>query len=76
MTTPGSLDPADERITRDDIEQSLRAIQTGVEGKVRSKKTRIIRGASLGAVLLILLVFVLGRRAGRKRTTIVEIRRV
>ena len=76
MTTPGSLGPADERITRDDIEQSLRAIQTGVEGKVRSKKTRIIQGASLGAVLLILLVFVLGRRAGRKRTTIVEIRRV
>ena len=67
---------ADKRITRDDIEQSLRAIQTGVEGKVRSKKTRIIQGASIGAVVLILLVFVLGRRAGRKRTTIVEIRRV
>jgi hypothetical protein len=76
MTTPGSLGPADERITRDDIERSLRAIQTGVEGKVRSKKTRIIQGASLAAVVLVLLVFMLGRRAGRKRTTIVEIRRV
>jgi hypothetical protein len=76
MTTPGSLGPADERITREDIEQSLRAIQTGVEGKVRSKRTRIIQGASLGVVLLVVLVFVLGRRAGRKRTTIVEIRRV
>jgi hypothetical protein len=76
MTTPGSLGSADERITREDIEQSLRAIQTGVEGKVRSKRTRIIQGASLGVVLLVVLVFVLGRRAGRKRTTIVEIRRV
>ena len=76
MTTPGSLGPAEDRITRDDIEQSLRAIQTGVEGKVRSKRTRIAQGASLGFVLLILLVFVLGRRAGRKRSTIVEIRRV
>jgi hypothetical protein len=76
MTTPGALGPADQRITRDDIEQSLRAIQTGVEGKVRSKKTRIVQGVSLGAVILVLLVYVLGRRAGRKRSTIVEIRRV
>jgi hypothetical protein len=76
MTTPGSLRPADQRITRDDIEKSLRAIQTGVEGKVRSKRTRIIQGASLGVVVLVLLVYVLGRRAGRKRSTIVEIRRV
>ena len=52
MTSPGSLDPADQRITRDDIEQSLRAIQTGVEGKVRSKRTRIIQGAVVGAVVL------------------------
>ena len=76
MTTPGSLGPADERITRDDIEKSLRAIQTGVEGKVRSKRTRIVQGASLGVVILVLLVYVLGRRAGRKRSTIDEIRRV
>ena len=76
MTTPGSLGPADQRITRDDIEQSLRAIQTGVEGKVRSKRTRIVQGASVGALVLVLLVYVLGRRAGRKRSTVVEIRRV
>jgi hypothetical protein len=76
MTTPGSVGPADQRITRDDIESSLRAIQTGVEGKVRSKRTRIVQGAGLGLVLVVLLVYVLGRRAGRKRSTIVEIRRV
>ena len=76
MTSPGSLDPADQRITRDDIEESLRANQTGVEGKVRSTKTRIIQGASIGAVLLILLIYVIGRRSGSKRSTIVEIRRV
>ena len=65
-----------ERITLDDIETSMRGIQTGVETKVRSQKARIIRGVSLGAVLVVLLVYVLGRRAGRKRSTIVEIRRV
>jgi hypothetical protein len=71
MTTPGT-----QRITRDDIESSLRAIQTGVEGKVRSQRARIVQGASVAAVIFVLLVFVLGKRSGRKRSTIVEIRRV
>jgi hypothetical protein len=70
-----STTPA-QKVTRDDIERSLRAIQTGVEGKVRSKRTRLVQGASLGVVVIVLLVYVLGRRAGRKRSTIVEIRRV
>ena len=68
--------PSEERITRDDIEASLRGIQTGVQGQVRSKQQKIIRGAGLAAVVLVVLIFVLGRRSGRKRSTIVEIRRV
>ena len=71
MSTPGP-----DRITRDDIEASLRGIQTGVEGKVRSQQQKIIRGAGLAAVVVVVLIFVLGRRSGRKRSTIVEIRRV
>jgi len=68
--------PGPERITRDDIEASLRGIQTGVGGKVRSQRAKIIRGLSLAGVVVALLVFVIGRRSGRKRSTIVEIRRV
>ena len=45
-------------------------------GQVKSKRTRIIQGASAAAVVIVLLVFVFGKRAGRKRSTIVEIRRV
>ena len=71
MSTPGP-----ERISRDDIEASLRGIQTGVGGKVRSQRAKIIRGLSLAGVVVALLVFVIGRRSGRKRSTIVEIRRV
>ena len=71
MSTPGP-----ERITRGDIEASLRGIQTGVGGKVRSQRANIIRGVSLAGVVVVLLVFIIGRRSGRKRSTIVEIRRV
>jgi hypothetical protein len=66
----------EQKVTRDDIERSLRAIQTGVEGKVVSQRTKIIRAAAAGAVLLAVLIFVLGKRSGRKRTAIVEIRRI
>ena len=62
--------------TRDDIERSLRAIQTGVEGKVVSQRTKIIRAASAAAVVVAVLIFVMGKRSGRKKTAIVEIRRI
>ena len=70
MTTPA------QKVTRDDIERSLRAIQTGVEGKVVSQRTKIIRAASVAGVVVVVLIFLLGRRSGRKRSAIVEIRRV
>ena len=65
-----------QKVTRDDIERSLRAIQTGVEGKVVSQRTKIVRAAAAGAVVLAVLIFVLGKRSGRKKTAIVEIRRI
>jgi hypothetical protein len=65
-----------QRITRDDIEQSLRSIQTGVNDRVRGRRATIIQGVSIATALVVLLVFLLGRRSGRKRNTIVEIRRV
>ena len=65
-----------QKVTRDDIEQSLRAIQTGVEGKVVSQRTKIIRAASAAGVIFVLVVFLLGKRSGRKRSAIVEIRRI
>ena len=63
-------------ITRDDIERSLRSIQAGVTKEVRSRKQMIVQGVTIGSVLFIIIVFLLGRRSGRKRNTIVEIRRV
>ena len=71
MTTPSA-----QPITRDDIESSLRAIQTGAADKVRSQRTRLVQGLTVAGVIVVVLIYVLGRRAGRKRSTVVEIRRV
>ena len=64
------------RITRADIEAKFRQIQgdveTGVESGRDIGKFAAVGGAVLGAFIL----YFLGRRHGRKKRTIVEIKRV
>ena len=67
---------AQRRITRGDLESKFREIQDDVQGKVESKKATLKTAAIAGGVVLILLVYLFGRRSGRKKTTLVEIRRV
>lgn len=63
-------------ITRDDLEARFRSVQDELQGKVvESKRTLLGTAAGVGAVMLILM-FLLGRRSGRKKRTIVEIRRL
>jgi hypothetical protein len=64
------------RVTRDDIEAKLRAIQSDVTDRVESKRSTVLTGAGIAAVILLILVYLLGRRTGTRKTTIVEIRRV
>ena len=70
MTSP------DGRVTRDDIEAKLRALRGEVEetGEVVVEKGKALIGAAAAGVLG--LVFLLGVRRGRKKSTVVEIRRV
>jgi hypothetical protein len=63
-------------ITRADIEAKLREIQGGTEvGGDAAKGAGIAAGLGL-LLLTILVAYLLGRRKGRKRRTVVEIRRV
>ena len=69
-------DKAQARITRDDIEGQLRALQGDVNDEVDSKKTSIVTVVAASGLVLLILFFLLGKRSGKKKTTIVEIRRV
>jgi hypothetical protein len=65
-----------KRVSRDDLEAKFRSLQGGVQDKVESSKQTLLAGAAVGGFLLLLLVFLIGKRSGKKKTTLVEIRRV
>ena len=65
-----------DRISRDDLERKFRELEGGAQHQVESARTTLITAGVVAAVLLFLLAFLLGVRKGRKRSTVVEIRRV
>jgi hypothetical protein len=72
MTTPTV---PQKKITRDDIEAKFRELTGDVDEKAEAaKETAIAIGAVIGAAVII-GVFLFGRSRGRKKTTIVEVRR-
>jgi len=67
--------PATGKVTKADIEQKFRNLQGDVEEKIASQRQKIIGGAVAVLVLTILIAFLLGKRSGKKKNTVVEIRR-
>ncbi|MEI7991173.1 MAG: hypothetical protein WCH93_01955, partial [Actinomycetota bacterium] len=53
-----------------------RTLQEEVTQKFEDKKPPVITAAIAGGLLLLLAFYVLGRRSGRKRSALVQIRRV
>jgi hypothetical protein len=64
------------RISRDDLEAKLRDLSGGLEDTVDAARPKVISSAAAGVLLLVLLAYLLGRRRGRARSAIVEIRKV
>ena len=71
-----SKTPTPTHISRDDLERKLRALQGDIKGAVDNQKTNLLAAAGVVGVVLVLVFFLLGRRSGKKKSTIVEIRRV
>ena len=67
---------AQQRITRDDLEAKFQSLQDDVNTKVLDQKPSLITIGGVIAVVFVLLVFFVGKRSGKKKTTFVEIRRL
>ena len=66
---------AGARINRGDIESKLRALQGETAAKAESAKASMAKVGVGAGILFLVLVFLLGQRRGKRKTTFVEIRR-
>jgi hypothetical protein len=63
-------------VTRDDIEAKLRELRGQVDTVGEKAKSGAMVVGAVAAATVLAAVYLLGRRRGKKRTTIVEVRRV
>jgi hypothetical protein len=63
------------RITPEDIRTSAEDLAGGVEGDVQAVRPLMTYVAVGAGLLVVMAAFWLGRRSGRRRSTVVEIRR-
>lgn len=64
------------RITRNDLESKLRQIKGDAEGAAEGAKNAGIAGGAVAALLIVFVIYMLGRRSGKKRSAYVAVRRL
>ncbi len=63
-------------ITPADIEAKFRDIQGQVDVVAEDSKKRLALAGGAASVIIFLIIYVLGRRAGKRSSSVVEIRRI
>ena len=69
-------DTIHRQIRRDDLEAKIRELHGGVEDTRQSATSTLLTVGAVVAVGVVAVAFLLGRRKGKKRTTVVEVRRL
>ena len=64
------------RITRADIEAKLRAIRDDIEPVGEQAKGGLMAAVPVVVALLVVGAYIIGKRSGRKRRAVIEIRRL
>ncbi len=64
------------KISPEDLQNKLQSFQDDLQGKVDDKKSTLMAVGGGALIVLLILFFVLGKRSGKKKTTLVEIRRI
>ena len=64
------------RITRSDIEAKLRAIRDDIDPVGEQAKGGLMAAAPVVLALLVVGAYIMGKRSGKKRRAVIEIRRL
>lgn len=64
------------KITPSDIESKIRDIQGQVDTVAEDSKKKVAIGGSVVAMLLLFIIYTMGKKAGQKKSTVLEIRRL
>ena len=64
-----------DKITREHIEAKFRELTSDVDDRADAARGTAVTVGAVVAVAVVVGVFLLGRRRGRRKTTIVEVRR-
>jgi hypothetical protein len=70
------MTPGAEPITRDQIEAKFRELTGEVNDEVQDTRSQVVTVGLAVAVAVVAVVFLLGRRNGRRRSAVVEVRRI
>jgi hypothetical protein len=76
MTVADKRDMTDRKITRDDLEAKFREVKGGVDQRAKAAKDTAMPFAIAGGLFVLFLVYLIGKRVGKKKSTVVEIRRI
>ncbi len=70
------MSQTEEKITRDQIEAKLREMTGGVSDEVEGARSQALAVGLAVVVVSVAVVYLIGRRRGRRRSTVVEVRRI
>jgi hypothetical protein len=71
------LEPAPTApVTRDDLQRGFAGLQQTFKKQVDERKSTVVSVVAGVGFVVVVIVFLLGRRSGKKTSTFVEIRRV
>ncbi len=69
-------EPPREKVTRADLESKLNEIEAELSDTGEAVKPKAIAIGVGALVLILILAFLLGRRKGERKTTVLEVRRL
>lgn len=65
-----------EPISRDDLRASFQSFKDDIDESADEAASKAVPFAAAAGILLLIVIFLAGRRVGRTKSTVVEIRRI